>query len=156
MKINIVIDHELSEDSITIHCRQPSETIQQIQNYITNLHSTPDTLIVYEKERELYLKVEDIIFFQSEGRSNFAHTTSGAYVIKQKLYELEELLSDQFIRISKSAIINIGKIHGISHGFTMFGEIEFEGTHKQVSISRSYYKDFKIQFKEKRKLYETK
>ena len=57
-----------------------------------------------------------------------------------KLYELEEILPRKFVRISKSSIVNSDKIYSIQKNLTASSLIEFKNTHKQIYVSRSYYK----------------
>lgn len=55
--------------------------------------------------------VENVMCFESEGRKTFAVLKSGKYEIKKTLSSLEELLmSRNFMRISKSVLINLDKV----------------------------------------------
>lgn len=54
------------------------------------------------------INVSDVIMFFSEEKNNFCKTKDGIFLIKEKLYYLEDVLpSREFIRISNSTIINI-------------------------------------------------
>ena len=59
-----------------------------------------------------------------------------------KLYELENILPNSFLRISKSTIVNIQKIYSLSHSVSSH-LITFQNSHKQVYVSRMYYKVLK-------------
>ncbi len=49
----------------------------------------------------------------------FAVTDKGEYVLRLRLYEIENLLlTDQFIRISNSEIINLKKVNNFDLSFT--------------------------------------
>lgn len=57
------------------------------------------------------LNVSDIIEFYSDEKKNYCKTADGDFVIKEKLYFLEDNLpKDKFIRISNSVIVNIQKV----------------------------------------------
>lgn len=69
---------------------------------------------------------------------------------KIQLYELEELLPGSFMRISKSAIVNTSHIYSISRNLTASSVVAFADTHKQVYVSRYYYKPLINKLEEKR------
>ena len=72
------------------------------------------------------------------------------YKIKYKLYELEEILPGYFMRVSKSTILNMKKIYAMHKSISGPCLVEFENTHKQVYVSRRYYKLLRIKLEEKR------
>ena len=79
-----------------------------------------------------------------------AHTRDDVYETRRKLYELEELLGGRFQRISKSAIVNVDKVYSIKRNVTSSSAIEFQRTHKQIYVSRAYYKVLREKLEEKR------
>ncbi len=72
------------------------------------------------------------------------------YKVRYKLYELEELLPEYFMRISKSTILNTNKIYSISKNLTASSIIEFQNTHKKAYVSRHYYKQLNLRLLEGR------
>ena len=66
------------------------------------------------------------------------YTESNVYEIKQKLYELEEMLAEKhFLRVSKSALLNLMKVSAIRPAFnSRFIAVLFSG--EQVVITRKY------------------
>lgn len=108
------------------------------------------TMIFYKGQVEYYLSLDDILFFETSDHHIHAHTKNDMYQIKYKLYELEEMLPGNFMRISKSTILNVKKIYAIHKTISSPCLIEFEDTHKQVYVSRHYYKPLKIRLEEKR------
>lgn len=85
---------------------------------------------------------------RTRGRS--AHTVDQVYRTKYKLYELEELLPGYFMRASKSAILNTNKIYSITHSLSNC-IVQFQNTHKQIYVSRYYYKPLRERLEEKRR-----
>ena len=65
-------------------------------------------------------------------------------------YELEDMLGSDFLRISKSAIVNLNRIYAIRRNLAASSEISFQGTHKQIYVSRAYIKVLKERLEEKR------
>ena len=80
------------------------------------------------------------LFFETDENGISAHTRTDAYQVKYKLYELEELLPRFFMRVSKSAILNTNHIYSINRNLTASSVVAFLNTHKQVYVSRYYYK----------------
>ncbi|WP_409201083.1 LytTR family DNA-binding domain-containing protein [Methanobrevibacter sp. DSM 116169] len=64
----------------------------------------------------------------------------------KKLYELENILDNSFIRISKSSIVNINKINYIAPSFKGIMFISLKNGLKD-NISRNYLPEFKIRLR---------
>lgn len=87
--------------------------------------------------------VENVLCFEAEGRKTFAVLKSGRYEIKKTLTELEELLmSRSFMRVSKSALINMDRVVRYVNSsertivVTLAGQVD-------VRVSRSKVQEFK-------------
>lgn len=123
MKIKIEIEDSLAEDEVIIRCRGLTE---------------------------YYLSLDEILFFETDETGISAHTKTDAYQTKYKLYELEDMLPGFFMRVSKSTILNTNHIYSINRNLTASSVVAFSGTHKQVYVSRYYYKLLISKLEEKR------
>lgn len=150
MRIRIEIDSKIAEDEVIIKCREFSEEINNIQKLLEELISNKERITFYRNDTEYYLTFEEILFFETDKNGISAHTIDNIYTVKYKLYELEELLPRYFMRVSKSTILNVNHIYSITHSLSS-SRVEFQNTHKQVYVSRYYYKPLKIKLLEKRK-----
>jgi len=149
VKIRIEIDDNLKEEEIIIRCSELNDSIKKIQQNI--METSKKTNIVFYKENiEYYLPLDSILFFETSGNGIDAHTINDIYRIKNKLYELEEILSNNFIRISKSTILNTNHIYSINKNLTSSSIVQFNKTHKQVYVSRGYYKAMRQRLDERR------
>jgi len=117
------------------------EPLEKILRKITSsrkqyLFETPDGWV------RLYIK--DILFIESFGIEIIIHTIqNGRVLIKQPLYQLEDLLKPyQIIRIGKSYLVNLNKILYIKPKLNAKLELELIGGLK-IEVSRSYVKSFK-------------
>lgn len=151
MKIILDVQEDLEDDEIYIRCRELNQDIINIQKQLQSIASKKKEIVVYKEETEYYLSLDKVFFFETSGRGIILHTAVQTYLVKQKLYELEEMLPDNFVRISKSTIVNVSLVYAIRRNSVTGGMIEFPNTHKQVSVSRSYYKDFKFVLEEHRR-----
>ncbi|NLK96209.1 MAG: LytTR family transcriptional regulator [Clostridiales bacterium] len=149
MKVKIeIVDDE--EEEIVIRCNTINDTIQRIQAYITDITNQSKGIIFYKDDTEYYIPINEIVFFETDNRNVNAHTKNNIFLVKYKLYELEELLPGSFMRVSKSTIVNINHIYSITKNITSSSIIEFYNTHKKVYVSRYYYKPLKCRLDEKR------
>lgn len=149
MKFRIEIEDGLKEEEIIIRCSGINQEIQRIQKAISD--SITQQLLVYQGNTEFYLAPEEILFFETEGATVNAHTVENQYQVKYKLYELEKLLPSEFMRISKSTVVNVLLIYSITKNITGASAVEFRNTHKKVYVSRYYYKPLRDQLEEKRR-----
>lgn len=138
MKIKVEIDDALDEDEIVIHTKDYND---EIKEFIDSFKSRPK-IQFFKQDTEYYLDLNTILFFESDNGMVFAHTKKDMFSISQKLYELENILPKYFLRISKSTIVNIQKIYSLSHSVSSH-LITFQDSHKQVYVSRMYYKILK-------------
>ena len=153
MKIRIEVDDAISDEEVIIRCREISSTIQTLQQ--TLLQSLQKVkLVFYKNNVEYYLPVCSTYFFETAQTTIDAHTKDDVYKIKYKLYELEDLLPRSFVRISKSTIINVDFVYSIDKNLTSSGCVRFYHTHKQVFVSRNYYKALKNRLDERRTYHE--
>ncbi len=151
MKVKVEIDENLEEDYVVIHCKRLNEQIMQVQNILADIGSQDKTILLHRENKEYYLPLDKILFFETENKEVQVHTKTEIYDTEYKLYELEELLPGYFMRISKSAIVNLNQIYSISRNLTASSLIEFVNCHKQVYVSRNYYKALVDRLAEKRR-----
>ena len=150
MKIHIEIDETLQEEEVIIRCPALSARVQQLHVALSEASPDMEKLLLYKKDIEYYIPLADILFFETGIRGIEAHTVDDIFETKYRLYELEEILPSFFMRISKSAILNTRKVYAINRNLAAASAIEFQRTHKQVYVSRSYYKPLKSKLEETR------
>lgn len=140
MKIRIELESKLQEEEIVIRCNSLNDTVTEIQRVVSEVLTERKRWHFTKGETEYYLSLEDILFFDSSPNGICVHTRDDVYETKYKLYELEEMLPGYFMRISKSAILNIKQVYAVTRNLTASSAVEFQKTKKQVYVSRQYYK----------------
>ena len=153
MKVRIEIDSNIKEDEIIIRCKELTKSIQKIEETIQQENQIIN-FTFYKDNTEYYIPLNSILFFETSGNEINAHTSNEIYEVKYKLYELEEILPINFIRVSKSTILNVDHIFSIEKNLTASSIVQFNKTHKQVYVSRNYYKKLKERINERRNSYE--
>ncbi|MDO4492584.1 MAG: LytTR family DNA-binding domain-containing protein [Clostridia bacterium] len=137
-------------DEVVIRCSAIGEEVLALQKLIREGVKHAPQLCLTKGDAEYYVDPSSILFFETEGNTVMAHTADNAFEAGMKLYELESLLGATFQRISKSAVVNTKAIWSIARGLSGAGAISFRGTHKQVYVSRAYYKQLKEKLEETR------
>lgn len=138
MKVTIEVDENLAEECVVIKCRELNDNIIKLQKTLSE--KADMTILLHKDDKEYYMPLENILFFETENKIIRAHTKNEMYETTYKLYELEELLPRYFMRISKSAIVNMNKIYSITKNIAASSTVEFGDSHKKVYVSRNYYK----------------
>lgn len=121
MLVKECIDKRFSEIEIHV-CNH--ELNQQVKSLIKDLNGMVNGVIHGTDRRgdKCVLELYEILRFYAEGQKVMAQGLSEVYSVSEKLYALESQLDErQFIRISKSEIVNIRKIKklDISHTGTI-------------------------------------
>ena len=112
MKIKMDIDESYDDIEITIKASALDDDVNRILSLIKN---NKKNLIVRKDERSYSIHIEDIYYIESIDDKTFIYLEKEVYEINKRLYELEnEYLSDQFIRVSKSTILNIDNLASVS------------------------------------------
>ena len=139
MKVKIEIDSALEETEIIIRCNRLDDSLINLQNSIMEQGGI-QCISLCKGETAYYVPIKEIYFFETEGREIRAHTAGKIFACSYKLYELEETLPGNFMRVSKSAIVNLDKIYSITRNLTASSIVEFAGSNKKAAVSRGYYK----------------
>lgn len=134
MKITIEEPKIGENDEIIIKCHHLNP---EIMHLLSKLKSQ-NTLIAYIDNEIHRLLPSSIYYIESVNNKTFLYASDATYESKHKLYELEEILqSHDFLRVSKSFIINIDKIKSFVPVFS--GRLEAVLTNgERVVISRQY------------------
>lgn len=116
MKFHLTIDKE-KEEEVFMVAREHSRLTQQIEQLVLAYNGS-DRICAYTEDEMKMLKFSDIECITVIGGKAFAIDTSAKrYRLKQRLYELEELLPSYFIRINKSALANEHRLECFSASF---------------------------------------
>ncbi len=93
------------EETVVATVRQKTPLIEEVERLL--LSDSADTLPCYREDEIVLVDIGQIECFLAESDKTYAVCTDKKrYLVKKRLYELEEILPKQFERISKSAIGN--------------------------------------------------
>lgn len=148
VKVKVIEDQKLKETEIIIQCQKQND---EINDLLRNIQLTDLKIFGMINDRTYMIHPRDVYYFESVEEKIFCYTKEEVYETKYKLYELESLLeSKQFIRVSRTMILNLHKI--ISFKSILSGRIEcLLRNNEKVYISRRYVKDLKMKLGMKRR-----
>lgn len=140
MKITIEVPGPGEEDEIIVKCAALDE---RMMNLIYALKNDRDRLTGYVEDKIVKLLPKEIYYFESVDNKVFAYTAKGTYEVHKKLYEIEaEYAHTDFLRISKSIIVNVAKIAYLKPIFNGRFEAKLKNDEK-IIISRQYVLELK-------------
>lgn len=107
------------------------------------LQEKRQTLTGQHEGRTYVVALADVLYIEGLQRETFAYTASRCLQLNRKLYQLqEELYPRQFIRISKSYLVNLAKVEQIAPSFNGRLTLVLSGG-VQLEVSRSYAPHFR-------------
>ena len=139
-KITIKQIDKSREEEIIVNCHEIDDEVVSIENM---LRKSENVLLGSRDNKTFRIPIKDIFYIESVDNKTFIYLIDAVYESKQKLYELEELLSGtKLFRCSKSMILNIAKIRSVSPSVN--GRFEARLTNNEnVIISRQYVPNLK-------------
>ena len=141
MKVNLFISRDIEEPHADIHTDELTDNISKAISILESDESN-DMIAVKKGSDIALLQLEEIYMFRVEDKQVKVYTESSNYMIKKALYQVEEVLDSDFIRISKTTIINLKKIERVAPSLKGMMFIELKNGLKD-NISRKYLPDFK-------------
>jgi DNA-binding LytR/AlgR family response regulator len=109
LKVEIKVDSSCEEPKIIVVTNQVTEEVQDLVQMLSA--GAPQMLVGFQEDQALVLEHVNIIRVFSSGGKVYAETQEGKFILRLRLYELEErVCKGSFARISNSEIINLRKV----------------------------------------------
>ena len=139
MKVTIRSIEDPAAEQVVIECTSVTSEIEDIRAYA--LSKGAGVTGTASDGRMKRLRLEDIFYFEAVDEKVFAYTKNEVFEIKQRLYEIEQLCRPYcFMRVSKSAVVNLMRMEGISPSLNGRYTARLKNGEKIV-ISRKYAPD---------------
>lgn len=117
MQVEIRIDESCPKPKIIIMTASMTEEINRVVAMLSE--NVPQIISGSKNDKVEVLEQTNLIRIYASGGKVFAATDKGEYVLRLRLYELEERLdARQFVRISNSEIVNLRKVNNFDLSFT--------------------------------------
>lgn len=135
MKIEIDIDDKYLDTGVVITAPRLTQEIEKIISLIRMIDMQ---LVVKKGDETFLLDTGKILYMEAIDRKTFIYTENETYESDLKLYELEqELLEQDFIRISKQSVLNLKKIKSLKADINRKIRVTLQNG-EQIIVSRMY------------------
>lgn len=149
MKVFLNIDRANKETTVSIECKALDSSVQEILDFLKGQEL--NFIVGKEGDMQYILKPMDVHYFHATPEGVAAVTGNGSFLVKEKLYELESMLvSNGFIRLSKSVIANLYELSRFEASFNGTLAVYFKSGTKEY-VSRTYVNGIKEALKMKRR-----
>ena len=141
MKCRIFIDKE-HEEEILIYAHEKTHLVEQIEKLVSD---DSFELIGYKDREAVRLNTNDVFCFIAEDNKVYALTENEKLNLKYRLYQIEEKLSQNFVKINQSCIANINMIDRFDASFSGTLIVKFRNGYTDF-VSRRQVKNVKERF----------
>ena len=90
MKIKVQIDPAYPEPEVHILAAEITDEIQALVQRLSE--KRPSALVCYDRDSAVLVEQEQLIRVYASRQKVYAQTTAGEYLLRRRLYELEEML----------------------------------------------------------------
>ena len=142
MKVNLFVSRDIEEPYADIHTNELTDNITKAMSILESDDSN-EMLAVKRGSDIALLEFSEIFMFRVEDKQVNVYTENQEYIIKKPLYQVEETLTSDFVRISKTTIVNLKKIKRVAPSLKGMMFIELKNGLKD-NISRKYLPEFKM------------
>ena len=136
MKIKTIVDSSRDEE-ILIYTHKPTRLGELIKQML--IDNSPE-IVGHRDKTAVPLNLMDIYCFTVEQNKVFAMTENESFEIKLRLYQIEEKLPKNFIKINQSCIANIKRIEKFDATFSGTLQVIFKNGYKEYVSRRNIKK----------------
>ena len=141
IKIEIKLEKEAREPRVIIVTDRVDDNIRKIMKRLSEEQT--QVIAGFREDQVLPLDQEEIIRIYASGGKVYAVTGEGTFLLRLRLYELEERLDrERYVRISNSEIVNMQRVKGFDLSYT--GTIRVQLSNGESTfVSRRYVSKIK-------------
>lgn len=138
MKCQTIID-EKREEEVLIYAQKRSSLVDEIERLVLSNNLTINGT---KDDEMIVISPLDVSCFISQNNKVFALIGEEQYKIKERLYQIEEAMDDNYIKINQSCLANIKRIKKFSSSIGGAVMVLFDNGYKDY-ISRRELKNVK-------------
>lgn len=133
---------QLAEPEIVIRGDVTSDEVLSVLQLLRS--QTSSRIVAYRDEEHFLLDPRDIVFIETGSSRTIICTAADVYESRQKLFELNDLLSPRgFVQINKSTIVNMSAVKSIQAEFSGNYRMKLKTRKEVLTVSRKYFKEFR-------------
>ncbi len=138
MEFKLIID-EFRKEEVVVYAKGKNKLTEIIEQLVNDSNLE---LVGYKNKEATFLNTSDVFCFTILDDKVYALTENDRFVLKQRLYQVEERLSDAFVKINQSCIANISKIKRFDASVSGSLMVIFKNEYKEY-VSRRQLKAVK-------------
>jgi Response regulator of the LytR/AlgR family len=115
MRVNIIVEPDLEEEFAEFHVRRMTNEVTRLSELVQNKSQVITGTDEYD--RIVVIDELEIVALHAEKKWCRIYTDTGDFSCRKRLYEIENMLGRDFMRISKSIIVNLRKIESVEAVF---------------------------------------
>lgn len=135
MKVSVVECPDLDQTEVLVRCPRLDA---QVSRLVELLRLSGARLTGEKDGQTCILDEDDVLYIDTVDRGTFLYTADGVYESHLRLYELEEQLAPRdFVRVSKSAIVNFERVKSLRPDFG--GRLRLTLSNGEVVVANRQY-----------------
>lgn len=139
MKVKLNISDEYIDPEAEIRAAAVTEEVTAAVDFLKN----PSRIVTAYTENDMVvLRQEDIYMIRVENERTAIYGKNRSYQSGRRLYELQKILGSKFMRISKSALVNLNYLDHVEAEFGGMMLLTLKNGSKEY-VSRHYLPEFK-------------
>lgn len=140
MKVKIQVDPAATDEYVEFHVRKITDDVSRFAEIIEK----SDSILTGtdQNDRIVIINPDEIVALHAEKKWCRIFTDTADFSCRKRLYELEDFLGPDFMRISKSIVVNIRKIKSVEAVFNGMMLLYMKNGSKEY-VSRTYLPDLK-------------
>lgn len=123
LKVRFERDKTLSDIEIVVRANEENAQVKEIINNFLNKNDEKLTLLD-KNGHACVVDEKEIVLLSANGKQVNITAKNGVYLAKQSLQSIEEILSHNFLRVSRFEIVNLKMVR--KYDFTIGGSLRIE------------------------------
>lgn len=140
MKVKIQVDPAITDEYVEFHVRGITDDVSRFAEMIEK----SDSILtgIDQHDQIMIIHPDEIVAIHAEKKWCRIFTDTADFSCRKRLYELEDFLGPDFMRISKSNVVNIRKIKSVEAVFNGMMLLHMKNGSKEY-VSRTYLPNLK-------------
>lgn len=112
MKYKIEINENQDEDFV-VYAKRNSPLLETLRQTLGG----DGTVYGYAEEETVKLEAEETYCFYTQGGKVIARTADREWMVRERIYEIEQIFGESFVKINQSCLVNVSKIKKFGASF---------------------------------------
>lgn len=113
MDYKLIIDKE-KEESLVLTLHERNELAEKIEEL---LGENTDPIYAYNEDEIVPISLNDADCFFTDNNKIYVYIGKEKYIIRLRLYQVEELCNNNFLKINRGCLVNVNKIKKFEMSF---------------------------------------